>query len=215
MSHEIRTPMNAILGFTKVLLKTELTDKQKEYLTAIKISGDALTVLINDILDLAKVDAGKMIFEEIPFKMSTSISAMVHVFKTKIEEKNLKLTKKYDSRIPAVVVGDAVRLHQIVLNLLSNAVKFTNEGEIEVSVQLLSEDKDSVTIEFSIKDTGIGITKEKIDHIFENFQQASSDTARLFGGTGLGLAIAKKLVENQGGTITVRSKPKMGHWKLM
>jgi PAS domain S-box-containing protein len=210
MSHEIRTPMNAILGFTKVLLKTELTEKQKEYLTAIKISGDALTVLINDILDLAKVDAGKMVFESIPFKMATSISAMIHVFKTKIEEKNLKLIKKYDSQIPAVVVGDAVRLHQIVLNLLSNAVKFTNEGEIEVSVRLLSEDKDKVSIEFAIRDTGIGISKEKMDHIFENFQQASSDTARLYGGTGLGLAIAKKLVETQGGTIKVKSKPDVG-----
>lgn len=210
MSHEIRTPMNAILGFTKVLLKTELTDKQKEYLTAIKISGDALTVLINDILDLAKVDAGKLIFEKIAFKMATSISAMIHVFEAKIQEKNLKLIKKYDQKIPAVVVGDPVRLHQIVLNLMSNAVKFTNEGEIEVSVQLLKEDEENITIEFAVTDTGIGIAKEKMDHIFENFQQASSETARLYGGTGLGLAIAKKLVEAQGGTITVKSKPEEG-----
>jgi PAS domain S-box-containing protein len=210
MSHEIRTPMNAILGFTKVLLKTGLTDKQREYLTAIKISGDALTVLINDILDLAKVDAGKMIFEKIAFKMATSISAMIHVFETKIQEKNLKLVKIYDHRIPTVLVGDPVRLHQIVLNLVSNAVKFTNAGEIEVSVQLLSENEDSVIIEFAVTDTGIGIAKEKMDHIFENFQQASSETARLYGGTGLGLAIAKKLVETQGGMITVKSKPKVG-----
>jgi PAS domain S-box-containing protein len=210
MSHEIRTPMNAILGFTKVLLRTDLTEKQKEYLTAIKLSGDALTVLINDILDLAKVDAGKMIFEQIAFKMATSISAMIHVFETKIQEKNLKLIKKYDQKIPAVVVGDPVRLHQIVLNLISNAVKFTNEGEIEVSVQLLSEDEENVKIEFAVKDTGIGIAKAKMDHIFENFQQASSETARLYGGTGLGLAIAKKLVESQGGTITVESIPKEG-----
>jgi signal transduction histidine kinase len=210
MSHEIRTPMNAILGFTKVLLRTDLTEKQKEYLTAIKISGDALTVLINDILDLAKVDAGKMIFEKIPFKMASSISAMIHVFETKIQEKNLKLKKNYDNRIPTVVVGDPVRLHQIVLNLISNAVKFTNEGEIEVSIQLLAEDDHSVTIEFAVTDTGIGIAKAKMDHIFENFQQASSETARLYGGTGLGLAIAKKLVESQGGTIKVVSKPKAG-----
>ncbi|MBK9389267.1 MAG: response regulator [Bacteroidetes bacterium] len=210
MSHEIRTPMNAILGFTKVLMKTDLSDKQKEYLNAIKISGDALTVLINDILDLAKVDAGKMIFEKIPFKMATSISAMIHVFEMKIQEKNLKLIKKYDQRIPPVLVGDPVRLHQIVLNLVSNAVKFTNEGEIEVSVQLLSENEESVIIEFAVTDTGIGITKEKMDHIFENFQQASSETARLYGGTGLGLAIAKKLVETQGGSITVKSIPKEG-----
>jgi PAS domain S-box-containing protein len=206
MSHEIRTPMNAIIGFTKVLLKTELTAKQKEYLTAIKMSGDALIVLINDILDLAKVDAGKMIFEQIAFKMATSVSAMLHVFEIKIQEKNLKLIKKYDNRIPKVVVGDPVRLHQIILNLVSNAVKFTTEGEITISVQLLNEDEEKVVIEFTITDTGIGIPENRIEHIFENFQQASSDTARLYGGTGLGLAIAKQLVETQGGTITVKSK---------
>lgn len=206
MSHEIRTPMNAIIGFTKVLLKTNLTDKQKEYLTAIKLSGDALTVLINDILDLAKVDAGKMVFEQITFNLATSISAMIHVFETKILEKNLKLTKDYDERIPKVLVGDAVRLHQIILNLISNAVKFTAEGEIRVSVKLLSEDEKNVTIEFAVVDTGIGIAEEKLEHIFENFQQASSETSRLYGGTGLGLAIAKQLVETQGGTIKVKSK---------
>jgi PAS domain S-box-containing protein len=206
MSHEIRTPMNAIIGFTKVLLKTDLTEKQKEYLTAIKLSGDALTVLINDILDLAKVDAGKMIFEQIAFKMASSISAMIHVFETKIQEKNLRLIKKYDNRIPSVVVGDPVRLHQIIMNLVSNAVKFTSEGEITISVQLLNEDKEKTSIEFAISDTGIGIDDKKIGHIFENFQQASSDTSRLYGGTGLGLAIAKQLVETQGGTITVNSK---------
>jgi PAS domain S-box-containing protein len=210
MSHEIRTPMNAITGFTKVLLKTDLTEKQKEYLTAIKLSGDALIVLINDILDLAKVDAGKMIFEQIAFQMAPSISAMIHVFETKIQEKNLKLIKKYDNKIPKVVVGDPVRLHQIILNLVSNAVKFTTEGEITVSVQLLKEDEEKVTIEFAVTDTGIGIAEEKIEHIFENFQQASSDTARLYGGTGLGLAISKQLVESQGGTITVKTRLKEG-----
>jgi PAS domain S-box-containing protein len=210
MSHEIRTPMNAIIGFTKVVLKTKLTAKQKEYLTAIKMSGDSLIVLINDILDLAKVDAGKMIFEKIAFKLDTSISAMIHVFETKIQEKNLQLIKKYDKRIPKVVVGDPVRLHQIILNLISNAVKFTTEGEIAVSVQLLNEDKDKATIEFAVTDTGIGIAKEKLEHIFENFQQASSDTARLYGGTGLGLAIAKQLVEAQGGSISVKSKINKG-----
>ncbi len=210
MSHEIRTPMNAIIGFTKVMLKTNLTDKQKEYLTAIKLSGDVLTVLINDILDLAKVDAGKMVFEQITFNLAASISAMIHVFETKIQEKNLKLIKEFDDRIPKVVVGDAVRLHQIILNLISNAVKFTAEGEINVSVKLLDEDEHNVTVEFSVVDTGIGIAEENLENIFENFQQASSETSRLYGGTGLGLAIAKQLVETQGGTINVKSKLKEG-----
>jgi PAS domain S-box-containing protein len=206
MSHEIRTPMNAIIGFTKVVLKTELSAKQKEYLMAIKMSGDSLIVLINDILDLAKVDAGKMTFEQTPFKMALSISAMLHLFETKIQEKNLELVKEYDKRIPEVLVGDPVRLHQIILNLVSNAVKFTSKGKITVSVHLVKEDKEKVTIEFAVTDTGIGIPENKIGKIFENFQQASSGTSRLYGGTGLGLAIVKQLVEPQGGRINVTSK---------
>ncbi|MDP3916579.1 MAG: PAS domain S-box protein [Bacteroidota bacterium] len=206
MSHEIRTPMNAIIGFTKVMLKTELNAKQKEYLHAVKLSGDALIVLINDILDLAKVDAGKMIFEKTPFKLSLSIAAMLHLFETKIWEKNLLLVKEYDKRIPEVLVGDPVRLHQIILNLVSNAVKFTNKGKITVSIRLLKEDEENVTIEFAVTDTGIGIPKDKIANIFENFQQATSGTSRIYGGTGLGLAIVKQLVESQGGSIKVNSK---------
>jgi PAS domain S-box-containing protein len=206
MSHEIRTPMNAIIGFTKVLLKTNLTAKQKEYLHAIKMSGNALIVLINDILDLAKVDAGKMTFEQTPFKMALSISAMLHIFEQKIQEKNLELVKEYDSKIPEVLVGDPVRLHQIMLNLVSNAVKFTTKGRITVNVRLLEEDKEKVKIEFAISDTGIGIAEDKIKMIFENFQQATSGTSRIFGGTGLGLAIVKQLVETQKGTIIVKSK---------
>ncbi len=206
MSHEIRTPMNAIIGFTKVLLKTDLTAKQKEYLTAIKMSGDALIVLINDILDLAKVDAGKMTFEQTPFKMSLSISSMLHLFETKIQEKNLVLVKEYDNNIPEVLVGDAVRLHQIILNLISNAVKFTTKGQITVAANLIYEDEEKVSIQFSVKDTGIGIPPNKMERIFENFQQASSGTSRLYGGTGLGLAIVKQLVETQNGSIEVKSK---------
>lgn len=206
MSHEIRTPMNAIIGFTKVVLRTSLTSKQKEYLTAIKISGDALIVLINDILDLAKVDAGKMIFEQTPFKLAASISAMLHLFEPKVQEKNLQLIKQYDARIPEVLVGDPVRLHQIILNLVSNAVKFTSEGKIAVKVILLAEDAEKVTIEFSVTDTGIGIAENKLENIFGNFQQATSGTGRLYGGTGLGLAIVKQLVEPQGGSIQVKSK---------
>jgi CheY-like chemotaxis protein len=210
MSHEIRTPMNAIIGFTKVVLKTELTIKQREYLTAIKTSGDALIVLINDILDLAKVDANKMIFEEIPFKMASSINAMLHLFESKIQEKNLKLIVEYDKKIPVVLVGDSVRLHQIILNLVSNAVKFTSTGKITVKVKMVTEDTEKVGIKFSISDTGIGVSKDKIKNIFDNFQQATSDTSRLYGGTGLGLSIVKQLVEKQGGKIEVDSELDVG-----
>jgi len=210
MSHEIRTPMNAIIGFTKVLLKTELTAKQKEYLMAIKMSGDALIVLINDILDLAKVDAGKMTFEQVPFKLAVSISAMLHLYESKICEKNLLLIKEFDARIPEVLLGDPMRLHQIVLNLVSNAVKFTTKGSITVSVRMLNEDEKQVTVEFAVADTGIGIPDSKIARIFDNFQQASSGTSRLYGGTGLGLAIVKQLVEPQGGKVAVSSEVDKG-----
>ncbi|OAB29573.1 hybrid sensor histidine kinase/response regulator [Flavobacterium fryxellicola] len=205
MSHEIRTPMNAIIGFTKVVLKTDLTLKQKEYLDAIKMSGDALIVLINDILDLAKVDSGKMTFEKTPFKLNSSVAAMLHLFEPKIQEKNLKLIKEYDPQIPQVLIGDPVRLHQIILNLVSNAVKFTSKGKITVSVNLIHEDVETVIIEFAVTDTGIGIPEDRMGKIFENFQQASSRTSRLYGGTGLGLAIVKQLIEPQGGTIRVQS----------
>ncbi|MFE3847798.1 response regulator [Flavobacterium sp. LB3P45] len=210
MSHEIRTPMNAIIGFTKVLIKTHLTDKQNEYFNAIKVSGDALIVLIDDILDLAKVDSGKMTFEQTPFKIATSLSAMLHLFETKIQDKNLQLFKNYDSKIPEVLVGDPVRLHQIILNLVSNALKFTIKGEITVSVDLVHEDNEIVIIQFAVTDTGIGIAAEKIPTVFENFQQATNGTSRLYGGTGLGLAIVKQLVETQGGNIQVESKIDQG-----
>ena len=206
MSHEIRTPMNAIIGFTSVLLKTELTTKQIEYLNAIQLSGDTLIALINDILDLAKVDAGKMVFAKKSFEMAVSIASMLQLFETKIQEKNLKLVTHYDKKIPKLVLGDSIRLHQIILNLVSNAVKFTSKGTIKVSTNLLFEDADKVIVEFVIADSGIGIPEDNIDLIFENFQQVSNGSSSNYGGTGLGLAIAKQLVTSQGGSIRVKSK---------
>src|ERR1041385_1250649 len=149
MSHEIRTPMNAIIGFTKVVLKTDLTEKQREYINAIKSSGDQLIVLINDILDLAKVDAGKMTFEEKPFKLRSSIANMVQLFKAKFQEKNLKFKEEFDESIPDVLMGDAVRLHQVIINLIGNAIKFTHKGQISLGVHMTEQKQQEVTIEFT------------------------------------------------------------------
>jgi hypothetical protein len=206
MSHEIRTSMNAIIGFSKITPKTDRSVKQRECLNAIKINGDNLIVLINDIFDLAKVEAGKITFEEIPFRLASSISSILHLFETKIQEKNLELLIEYDKKIPEVLVGDLVRLHQIILNLVKNAVKFTTRGTIRVSADLLDEDDEKVKVKFSISDTRIGIQENKISNIFDNFQQTTTGTSQLYGGTGLGLVILNQLVEQQGGTTNVESK---------
>ncbi len=206
MSHEIRTPLNSILGFANVLLKTDLGEKQKEYTKAIKTSGNSLNLLINDILDLAKVDAGKMTFEKQPFDIRKSIRAMLHSFDLKIKEKNLALVSEYAPEIPEMLVGDSSKLNQIILNLMSNAIKFTHKGEIRLSVKIKKENKKNISIEFAITDTGIGIADDKINTVFNLFEQAEINISNFYGGTGLGLAIVKQLVEFQGGTISVRSK---------
>lgn len=206
MSHEIRTPLNSIIGFTNVLWKTELNEEQKDYLDAIKTSGNFLNFLINDILDLAKVDAGKMTFEEQPFEIIKSIKTIVHSFNLKIIEKNLVLEQEYDSAIPKVILGDCIRLNQIISNLVSNAIKFTHQGTIHVSANLKKKTKDKVFIACTITDTGIGIAKNKLDTIFNLFEQAELNTFNKYGGTGLGLAIVKKMIELQGGSISVTSK---------
>lgn len=210
MSHEIRTPLNAIIGFTNVVFDTNLTKKQKEYLNAIKTSGNLLMVLINDILDLAKVEAGKMTFEYAPFNLSNSVSEILQLFETKIKDAGLQLAFKFDPTIPKFLIGDSVRLNQIILNLVSNAIKFTKTGKISIEIHTQKEDKENVTLEFSVTDTGIGIPQNNLNSIFDKFQQATNETSNIYGGTGLGLTIAKQLVELQGGTISVKSKVDKG-----
>ena len=210
MSHEIRTPMNAIIGFTNVILKTKLNETQKQYINAIKISGASLIVLINDILDIAKVDSGKMNFEQVPFNLPDSIDTMLQLFELKIKEKDLELIKEYDDKIPQIIEGDPIRLRQIILNLLNNAVKFTNKGKITLHTSLMEEDENSVLIEFVLSDTGIGIPADRLDNVFKNFEQAHQNDKVFYGGTGLGLAIVKQLVEVQGGVIMVKSEVNEG-----
>ena len=206
MSHEIRTPMNAIVGFANVILKTKLDQNQKKYILAIKQSGDSLITLINDILDLSKVDAGKMSFCNNPFSIEESISDIYRLFEIKCQENNLEFTKDYDTSIPKTVLGDEVRLRQIILNLVSNAIKFTSYGKVHIGISIEKEDTKEITIKFAVSDTGIGIAQSKLSHIFNNFEQASNEITKHYGGTGLGLSIVKQLVELQGGSLFVESK---------
>jgi len=210
MSHEIRTPMNAIVGFTDIILKTPLTAEQKQYIEAIKLSGDNLLVIINDILDFSRMRSGKMPIENRNFKLSQIISLSKELIYPKAEEKKIELSACIDKNIPDDLVGDPSKLNQVVLNLTANAIKFTSKGKVTINVKLLSDKNNEVEIELMVKDTGIGISKDKLSSIFEPFTQANNDTARRFGGTGLGLSIVKQIAELQNGTISVSSEEGKG-----
>lgn len=210
MSHEIRTPMNAIIGLTNLLVDSGLTGKKSEFANSIKLSADNLLVIINDILDLSKIESGKLGIEQVRFDFYELMNGVKSIFQHKIENKGLSFSIDLDENIPQYLEGDPTRLNQILLNLLSNSEKFTQEGAINVTVKLVLKSNDKMRIQFAVEDTGKGIAKENLDKIFHAFTQESDDTTRLYGGTGLGLTIVQQLVSLQGGDIWVDSRLNKG-----
>lgn len=210
MSHEIRTPMNAIIGLTHLALQTKLTERQKNYLKKIDFSAKSLLNIINEILDYSKIIAGKLNIEKVSFNIEKILDTIATLFYINAQDKGIEIIFNIDPNIPVNILGDPYRLKQIVTNLFSNAIKFTEKGEIELIVKIIEENEDNIKLQFKVRDTGIGISKEQQKKLFKSFSQADSSTTRKYGGTGLGLTITKSLIELMGGNISIESELNKG-----
>ena len=210
MSHEIRTPMNAIIGMAHLALRTELDARQRDYVTKIQLAGQHLLGVINDILDFSKIESGHLTVESVAFELEKVLASVSDFISEKAAAKGLELLMDVDPRVPNDLRGDPLRLGQVLINYASNAVKFTDEGSVVIRVRLADEDEPSVLLRFEVEDTGIGLTPDQIERLFQSFSQADTSTTRKYGGTGLGLAISKRLAQLMGGDVGVASTPGRG-----